>query len=46
MEGLVNPHPLNTYNNIYDMNLDEPVINVMGIFLLNLKKIIVEQNKK
>ena len=38
MEGLVNPHPLNTYNYIYDMNLDEPIISIMGIYFVNCEK--------
>ena len=38
MEGLINPHPVNTYNYIYDMNLDEPIISVMGIYFVNSEK--------
>ena len=38
MEGLVNPHPVNTFNSVYDMNLDEPAISVMGIYFVNSEK--------
>ena len=38
MEGLVNPHPVNTYNYTYDMNLDEPIISIMGIYFVESEK--------